>query len=1447
MADMNNGYAAGGIVTGRRNNYGDAAGFNTTSNVADSANNATGRRAGNAQVNMMVEEQNKFNAAIARSKTDYGLAAGLVPGGFALDTVDQGGKQMGVKSVGSNSSLGTIPLSKMTKADFAKFAQSMVTKYGKGVTISDVEEARKSGITTNATMLASQYPIASMQNESLRSKVDTDMAKVAKKKMKEGVESTISSLKTSALGPTITSMNLSLDKASASRAGETSTKDDIAVSSVKGFLFEAVIDALTGASPAGGTAAFDIPRKSVSSSRGNLTSLFGPTAQKIKMAEIKSKKDKLDQIPSKIKSFIAQSAKVGQTTTGIDIKNVGFARGGRIQGFAEGGEPKGSDTVPAMLTPGEYVVKKSAAQSIGYSNLHRMNQSNGVNGYAAGGIVTGTRGNYGNGVPGGGSSVGTIPGVENVSRGFQQLREQIGKFIAQLLQAGEALTAASTSSAEILQTEVSAGAANIAKALTGAASGIAITDDIMIEAITGALQPLTAGIKVASEGIAVTPKIMTTALTAAFAPLTAGIKTAATGISVTPKMMTTALTGALKPLEGSFKTLGTELKTKLKVFDGLSKPITDLILVMEEFAATLTKQMEAATLLTGPAEALGVSMGKVAEFLYQSATKIAQHLATGANTLGAAMQNAANQMAGGGKGGGVGMAKLAGTMGQLVMHTEAAVKSIGNVALQGQHLHSAMGNLVIAIEEAAVNMGKLAITSATSSTKEAELQAEIDKLKAEMKKMQSSLAKGGAAASGMGAGTGAGAMAAGGKGGGGQMMNQMMMMGMMAGMVTSQMFDMNEETAAYVNTLTMLGPILAMVFVELGNMISGALINTFVTGAESKAKATNVVMTKAESAAKLKSAAISSVTTGIMVGLAVGIALVAARSAKLAAEAKKLGEEYNKAMSEFKKGTGGMSLSEAQSMASGRLQKEAEAAASSFSGYVAMAVTAAAMVGVAIAIFAAGIVTGGAAWVAIGVAMGAAVAAAGEAGSRAGAAFATVEEALTGTTEQLVAATWHAANGMNELAAANKAMELEQLKGLELMKRQGQAFDKLMISSVQATTAMANFKGMEAGMDSEINTEMMDSDAFADIKDGGVEAMREMSKTWFKMAADLATGMNQGVDELIKAGKSADEAMNSTDIQDQLKKYGLSVKMATQMNLMMSGTAKREVKKRMGIGNKSDQDLTSGQRTEVNRREQALIEKMTAEDAKKAQDAQEKSMRERLAAEEKARKMAAEKLAADILLAKQAYQTAQALNSFEVAVVGLQSALSMVDVELGSLTGSIKQYKSVNDKLISTLSSGMVTPEAEEAVLATGRQFGMEAEAEALIQTMKDNEKIRKALIDKGLDEFSGKLEESAANLRFDEFLKDNNLDLSGLDAKIKKDIMNMLQDGLQENEIEEIMDKINGANEEQIKVLAELAKAQNDYLGAMFKFGNEVVKISEAYAKAIGNVISVQLRVRNG
>jgi len=64
--------------------------------------------------------------------------------------------------------------------------------------------------------------------------------------------------------------------------------------------------------------------------------------------------------------------------------------GTQLRFYNKGGNVK--DTVPAMLTPGEFVVNKASAQKIGYNNLKQMNK---VKGYNAGGVVTGNRHNYG--------------------------------------------------------------------------------------------------------------------------------------------------------------------------------------------------------------------------------------------------------------------------------------------------------------------------------------------------------------------------------------------------------------------------------------------------------------------------------------------------------------------------------------------------------------------------------------------------------------------------------------------------------------------------------------------------------------------------------------------------------------------------------------------------------------------------------------------------------------------------------------------------------------------------------------------------------------------------------------------------------------------------------------------------------------------------------------------
>ena len=85
----------------------------------------------------------------------------------------------------------------------------------------------------------------------------------------------------------------------------------------------------------------------------------------------------VNNLDNSIKSLIVKIDNIGGggTTLNGGGKVLGFARGGVVPGSGNG------DTVPAMLQPGEFVIRKKAVETIGSQNLHSMNK------YAKGGIA----------------------------------------------------------------------------------------------------------------------------------------------------------------------------------------------------------------------------------------------------------------------------------------------------------------------------------------------------------------------------------------------------------------------------------------------------------------------------------------------------------------------------------------------------------------------------------------------------------------------------------------------------------------------------------------------------------------------------------------------------------------------------------------------------------------------------------------------------------------------------------------------------------------------------------------------------------------------------------------------------------------------------------------------------------------------------------------------------
>jgi uncharacterized membrane protein len=88
--------------------------------------------------------------------------------------------------------------------------------------------------------------------------------------------------------------------------------------------------------------------------------------KKFNQAQIDAAKEKADTA-----NLLANNPGLGYSLGGM----VGYATGGMVapQYFARGGKPMGTDIVPAMLTPGEFVVKKSAVDRVGAHNLSALN------------------------------------------------------------------------------------------------------------------------------------------------------------------------------------------------------------------------------------------------------------------------------------------------------------------------------------------------------------------------------------------------------------------------------------------------------------------------------------------------------------------------------------------------------------------------------------------------------------------------------------------------------------------------------------------------------------------------------------------------------------------------------------------------------------------------------------------------------------------------------------------------------------------------------------------------------------------------------------------------------------------------------------------------------------------------------------------------------------------
>ena len=197
--------------------------------------------------------------------------------------------------------------------------------------------------------------------------------------------------------------------------------DDVlegAAPTIEGYMLEAVIGAvgdlkIGGTKGSGIRADFDFPSVTATS-KEKLSNLFDPNddISKVSKADAKRTRATAADTKSGIVNKIAKDLAKGEFNIIPPVKK------------ASGGGISGSDTVPAMLTPGEFVINKKASQSIGYGNLNRMNKQ-GVVGYASGGPV-GPVQYFQEGTDGTGVKDIKIPAVQAVLYNLEEEFKRVG-------------------------------------------------------------------------------------------------------------------------------------------------------------------------------------------------------------------------------------------------------------------------------------------------------------------------------------------------------------------------------------------------------------------------------------------------------------------------------------------------------------------------------------------------------------------------------------------------------------------------------------------------------------------------------------------------------------------------------------------------------------------------------------------------------------------------------------------------------------------------------------------------------------------------------------------------------------------------------------------------------------------------------------------------------------
>ena len=1147
------------------------------------------------------------------------------------------------------------------------------------------------------------------------------------------------------------------------------------------------------------------------------------------------------------------------------VKPGGKFFGGRIGAYNKGGSV---DTVPAMLTPGEYVINKKAAQSIGYGNLNRMNKS-GVAHFNSGGAVQHFQF--------GGAPTSPNPlGAAMSGGGGANPMAQVDAAAKTLANALTSLATAVTGSVDdmnllgMIDDNLAKASTPLFNALHSAAAGIGPMD----EKINGMLNPaattlssemaragqaLYAGLSTIDDQLKQQMQTAVEAIVAASTNFAGGLSTLDDTLRTQLQSALNPLKSVMAPLQAEMKKVGSELMKKIAVFDQLKDDVTTLQGEMQKLGQGFIEKLDDFNPIKVQVPAVATSL----QFLTESIVLFVQTIAGLSTNLAGAVGTAVNSFTAMGSGAANPFAGLSGPLAKTNKYVLKINQVMIGVGDQLFNLATNLSNLNKSVSKGSISITNVGGAASNTGPVIDGLEQQIIKLKAELAEVQNQMntmgnqavTTKGPVGKGGGGGGGGGAMAGIG--------NAAMMATFMAPMLL-EFTNLSDATKEAASNALMLAGVLGMLIVPMGRWMDSVLMGTAANVKETIASNVSAASDMAEAGASgvstgadLAEAGGSVVATAadtveaggsIMAGLAaIGMAIAAAPFTVLAVviaavvgalayfgtQAKKAAEAaieaQNKMLDAAREGEGNVDRAELDEQGRTAVNQTAVSESLSFTNVAGIVSGAKGYAG-ALKRLTEGTSKATDALVLIPF-IGPYVVGLSDAMDEQAQAMRSGQQAMNLLNNARVTE----ANAVGARINALKKIEEADLQGAERRKAVTQAnanFTQSMNDLAEENRAF------QEKLDSDpVAAGIMSAEELQEAQDDLSSRIKDRAKQQQEILREERAALDEMISEMREGGQSFAEIFGSEEYKKQLEQIGDVAAAGARLDAQASGAARKEGLKAIGMTQEELDQLEGAERDlaviRLHAAERAYEAKVAEEARQNAMEGTDKKQRELAEAEEKRIAELEALRAAEVEVMKAEIRRTELLNKLQSAQISYMNTVTGMIGSIQGLSGAIQDTTNNSIKLAETLQNGF-TPAAFAAasdispVIANNIKEGLEK-----------NKELREGFMSitqaKGGQKLSvEQRKEALAGIGID-------LDTSGLSEDMQKKVLQMLEDGIQPDEIEELVGIFGAEVGTQIDLLKQVNEAQQKHISLIREAG----KLELEARKKIRSAVLFEVDVR--